>query len=145
MTNGTAAAIVLADRLLGRDNPWAPTFDPNRFRPPAGVGSLVRENVDVGVRFVRDRLRRPRRRPDDLAPDEGAMVEHAGERVGAYRDADGELHLVSPVCTHLGCWTRWNDAERTWDCPCHGSRFAVDGSVVQGPAVKPLAPKELGS
>jgi glycine/D-amino acid oxidase-like deaminating enzyme/nitrite reductase/ring-hydroxylating ferredoxin subunit len=146
MTNGTAAAIILADRILGRENPWAETFDPNRFRPPSGVGSLVRENINVGVRFVRDRLQRPaHERPEDLAPGEGAIVEHGGERVGAYRAEDGALHVVSPVCTHLGCWTRWNDAERTWDCPCHGSRYSYDGSVVQGPAVKPLEAKELAS
>jgi glycine/D-amino acid oxidase-like deaminating enzyme/nitrite reductase/ring-hydroxylating ferredoxin subunit len=146
MTNGTAAAMILADRILGRDNPWAETFDATRFRPPAGVGSLLRENWNVGVRFVRDRVQSAaHERPEDLAPGEGAIVEHRGERVGAYRAEDGTLYVVSPVCTHLGCWTRWNDAERTWDCPCHGSRFSHDGSVVQGPAVTPLAAEELGS
>ncbi len=142
LTNGTAAAMILADRIQGIPNPWAETFDSARFRPPAGAASLVKENLNVGVRFVRDRFQRPvAGSAEELAPGTGGIVEHDGERVGAYREEDGTLHLVSPVCTHLGCWCRWNDAERTWDCPCHGSRFAHDGAVIEGPAVQPLAPR----
>ncbi len=78
-----------------------------------------------------------------LKPDEGAIVEADGERVGAYRDAEGRVHAVSLVCTHLGCHVTWNPAERSWDCPCHGSRFDVDGGVLHGPALRPLARTSL--
>ena len=87
---------------------------------------------------------KPGRRPiDDLAPGEGDIVEHDGEKVAGYRDEDGTLLAVSPTCTHLGCQVNWNGAERSWDCPCHGSRFAPDGSVLQGPAVHRLERKPL--
>jgi nitrite reductase/ring-hydroxylating ferredoxin subunit len=138
MTNGTAAALLLADLVLGRENPYASLFDPNRLSVRASAVSFVRENAPVAWHFVGDRLRRPSRSLDDLGPGEGDIVRHRGERVAAYRSQDGSLHAVSPVCTHMGCQVTWNRAERSWDCPCHGSRFAVDGSVLQGPAVHGL-------
>ena len=89
---------------------------------------------------------RPARRPpsvEDLQPGEGAIVRAAGEKVAAYRDDDGVLHAVSPVCTHMGCLVSFNKAERSWDCPCHGSRFSYEGEVLSGPAVKDLDRKDL--
>jgi len=76
---------------------------------------------------------------DDLAPGTGGLVELEGVRVAAFRDDDGAVHVLNPRCTHMGCTVDWNDTDRTWDCPCHGSRFSTDGDVVQGPAAKPLA------
>jgi glycine/D-amino acid oxidase-like deaminating enzyme/nitrite reductase/ring-hydroxylating ferredoxin subunit len=144
LTNGTAAAQILADRILGRDNPWASLFDPARIPPLAAATRLVTENAEAGVRFLGDRLTKPGRRDiEDLAPGEGDIVRHAGEKVAAYRDEDGTLTAVSPTCTHLGCQVNWNTAERSWDCPCHGSRFAPDGEVLQGPAVHRLERKPL--
>jgi glycine/D-amino acid oxidase-like deaminating enzyme/nitrite reductase/ring-hydroxylating ferredoxin subunit len=141
MTNGTAAALLLADRVLGRENPYAKLFDPRRLR--LGTKLLI-ENAKVAAHFVGDRLRdRGGRALTDLEPGEGAIVSHDGERVAGYRDEQGALIAVSPTCTHLGCRVRFNDAERTWDCPCHGSRFAVDGSVLEGPAVHRLERKPL--
>jgi glycine/D-amino acid oxidase-like deaminating enzyme/nitrite reductase/ring-hydroxylating ferredoxin subunit len=142
MTNGTAAAMVLADAIAGEESPWAELFDPSRLRPRASVPSLVKENANVGLHFVGDRLRQLRPRSlDDLAPGEGAIVRHEDETVAAYRDAGGEVTAVSPTCTHLWCRVHFNDAERSWDCPCHGSRFAVDGTVIEGPAVDDLERK----
>jgi glycine/D-amino acid oxidase-like deaminating enzyme/nitrite reductase/ring-hydroxylating ferredoxin subunit len=139
LTNGTAAAMMLADRLLERDNPWASTFDANRFTPRASAATLVKENVNVGFHFFADRLAPPDAgSPEELEPGQGGIVRVDGERMAAFRDDDGTLHAVSPVCTHLGCHVKFNDAERTWDCPCHGSRFAVDGTVIEGPAVRDL-------
>jgi Rieske Fe-S protein len=93
----------------------------------------------VGVHFFADRLKQRGTRPiEDLAPGEGAIVSAGGEKVAGYRDDEGNLHAVSSRCTHLGCQVAWNAAERTWDCPCHASRFDVDGDVLNGPAVDPL-------
>jgi glycine/D-amino acid oxidase-like deaminating enzyme/nitrite reductase/ring-hydroxylating ferredoxin subunit len=142
MTNGTAAALVLAEAVAGRESQWADLFNPNRLRPRASAPKLVKENLNVGLHFVGDRVRQARPRPiEELAPGEGAIVRHEGEAVAAYRDPDGDLTAVSPTCTHLWCRVAWNDAERSWDCPCHGSRFAVDGTVLEGPAVRDLERK----
>lgn len=144
MTGGTAAALLLSDLLLDRPNPWATLFDPNRITPRQSARKLVTENAQAGARFVRDRLAKPGTRSlDDLQPGEGDIVRLDGEKVAGYRDAAGELIAVSPRCSHLGCQVNWNSAERSWDCPCHGSRFAPDGAVLEGPAVHRLERKPL--
>jgi glycine/D-amino acid oxidase-like deaminating enzyme/nitrite reductase/ring-hydroxylating ferredoxin subunit len=145
MTGGTAAASILADLVRGHDNPWAQLFDPARIKPKAGAAKLLKENAEVGLHFVGDPLTQRGSRPiDDLRPGEGGIVSHGGEKVAGYRDEDGELVAVSTRCTHLGCQVNWNDAERSWDCPCHGSRFAPTGEVLHGPAVHQLERKPLG-
>jgi Rieske Fe-S protein len=144
MTGGTAAALLLCDLLLGRDSPWARLFDPNRLTPRASAVRLVKENAVAGLRFVGDRIMSLGARPiEDLQPGEADIVALAGETVAAYRDEDGVLTAVSPTCTHLGCRVRWNHAERSWDCPCHGSRFSPAGDVLQGPAVHRLERKPV--
>jgi Rieske Fe-S protein len=143
ITNGAAAAIMLADAIEGRENPWAATFDSNRFKPLAAAPQLLKEQISVGAHFFGDRLAPPDARSlDELAPGEGGIVKVGGEKVAAFRDEDGVVHAVSAICTHLYCQLSFNAAERSWDCPCHGSRFATDGSVIQGPAVNPLERKE---
>lgn len=145
MTNGTAAALILGEALRGREHEWAPTFASNRLRLRAALAELVKENAQVGFRFFADRIRQRADRPlESLARDEGGVVEHDGETVGGYRDEDGALHAVSLTCTHLGCRVAWNEAERSWDCPCHGSRFAHDGTLLEGPAVRDLERKHIG-
>jgi len=141
--NGTAAAIILADAVKGEEHPWAPTFDSNRLGPASAAGTFVKENVNVGRHFVQDRLKAGS--ADELAPGEGAIVREGLRQVAVHRDGAGKLHAVSARCTHLGCIVAWNNAERSWDCPCHGSRFGVDGRVLQGPAVAPLEPREPGA
>jgi glycine/D-amino acid oxidase-like deaminating enzyme/nitrite reductase/ring-hydroxylating ferredoxin subunit len=144
MTGGTAAALLLADRIQDRPNPSAALFDANRFTPRASAARFVEENAVAGVHFVRDRLlNRATRGIESLEPGEGDIVELDGERVAGHRRDDGTLVAVSPTCTHLGCQVNWNRAERSWDCPCHGSRFAPDGSVLHGPAVHRLERKPL--
>jgi glycine/D-amino acid oxidase-like deaminating enzyme/nitrite reductase/ring-hydroxylating ferredoxin subunit len=139
MTGGTAAALVLADLVRGRDNEWAALFDPFRLKPLAGGPTLVKENARVARHFVGDRIaERGTRRLEDLSPGEGAIVHHEGGKVAGHRRDDGTLVAVSTRCTHLGCQVKWNTAERSWDCPCHGSRFSPEGRVLQGPAVRPL-------
>jgi glycine/D-amino acid oxidase-like deaminating enzyme/nitrite reductase/ring-hydroxylating ferredoxin subunit len=141
LTNGTAAGLILADLIAGRKNPWADLFDATRIKPLASAPDFAKENVNVGIHFVGDHLARPDARSvDEVRPGEGRLVRHGLGKAAVHRDDDGGLHMVSAVCSHLGCQVKWNSAERSWDCPCHGSRFDPDGNVLQGPAVKPLEP-----
>jgi glycine/D-amino acid oxidase-like deaminating enzyme/nitrite reductase/ring-hydroxylating ferredoxin subunit len=142
LTNGTAAGMILTDLIAERANPWADLFDSTRFKPLASARELVKENANVGKHFVGDHLGRPDvRSVDELGPGEAGIVRRGAGKVAAFRDDDGEVHEVSAVCTHLGCQVKWNEAERSWDCPCHGSRFDPTGRVIQGPAVKDLEAK----
>ena len=142
LAQGVAAAMILEDLILGRDNPWASLYDPGRLKPLASAKDLVKENVNVAGRFVGDRVtKRGGRDAAGLAPGEGAIANLDGDRVAAFRDEDGALHAVSPTCTHLGCQLTWNSGDRSWDCPCHGSRFSPDGEILHGPAVSPLERK----
>jgi glycine/D-amino acid oxidase-like deaminating enzyme/nitrite reductase/ring-hydroxylating ferredoxin subunit len=138
MTNGTAAAMVLADAILGRPNPWAGVFDATRRKPTAAAARFTKENANVAKRLVADRL--PGRAKDVAAipPGEGAIARWPGGKAAVYRDEQGAVHALWPTCTHLGCIVAWNTAEKTWDCPCHGSRFDTDGNVIQGPAIRKL-------
>ena len=142
LAQGVAAAMILEDVILGRKNPWASLYDPGRMKPVASAKDFVKENVNVAGRFVGDRLtKRGGRDANDLAPGEGDIVQLNGEKVAGFRDENGTLHAVSTVCTHLGCQVNWNSGDRSWDCPCHGSRFSPDGEILHGPAVSPLERK----
>jgi glycine/D-amino acid oxidase-like deaminating enzyme len=141
LAQSAAAAEILRDQVLGRDHPWSAVYDPNRIAL-RGATELIKENANVAERFVLDRVRRRAPAAGPLAPGEGRVVSHRGRQVALARDDAGHAHAVSARCTHLGCIVSYNDAERSWDCPCHGSRFAVDGDVLEGPAVRPLAPVE---
>jgi glycine/D-amino acid oxidase-like deaminating enzyme/nitrite reductase/ring-hydroxylating ferredoxin subunit len=144
LTNGTVAAMILSDRILGKPNAWSSTFNSNRLKPLAGGRRFVAENLRVGFRLVRDRLAARRSRLPELRPGEATLLDLNGEKVAAHRDARGEVHAVSAICTHLGCTVEWNGGEQTWDCPCHGSRFDHAGRVIQGPATEDLAPVSRG-
>ena len=137
LAQAAPAAELLRDLIAGRDNPLREVYDPQRIEL-RGASSLAKENADVALRFFADRIvnRAPASSPP--GPGEGRIVSRRGRQIALARDDDGALHAVSARCTHLGCILAWNAAERSWDCPCHGSRFAVDGEVLQGPAVKPL-------
>lgn len=138
-TNGTIGSKLIADDILGRENAYADLYNPRRLPLRASVEKLLTENAKVAVHFFGDRARHPQRRSlESLQPGEAAVDGMGLSPVAGYRDPAGELHKVSAVCTHLGCVVAWNAAEKTWDCPCHGSRFAHDGHVVQGPAVRDL-------
>ncbi|MFF4596333.1 FAD-dependent oxidoreductase [Amycolatopsis sp. NPDC001319] len=139
MTGGTAAGQVVAARILGEDHPAAALFDPNRF-DARSVLSLAEDAFEVGRHLVGDHVSvlQQGRSLNQVRPGQGAVVRVGAELVAAYRAENGDLHTVEAHCTHLGCLVTFNDAEHTWDCPCHGSRFDPDGAVVQGPAVRPL-------
>ena len=140
ITGGTVAAMLIRDAIMDRENRWAKLFSSTRFRPLAEAPKFALENVQVGLHFAGDRLLQRGTRPiEDLAPGEGDIVSADGRKVAGYRDEKGHLHAASTRCTHLYCQVRWNAAERTWDCPCHGSRFTPQGEVLNGPAVTDLA------
>ena len=142
LAQGVAAGMILEDLIIGRDNPWARVYDPARIKPLASAKDFVKENANVGLRFIGDRVtKRGGRDAAELAPGEADIARLDGEKVAAFRDEDGALHAVSPVCTHLGCQVNWNSGDRSWDCPCHGSRFSPDGEILEGPAVSPLERK----
>lgn len=144
MTTSVVAAMVLTDIVRERQNPWSGLFDPGRFKGGSGAARrLWSENKDVAREFIGSRISRPKGQVEELGPDEAEVVDLQGERAAAYRDAGNELHVVDPTCTHLQCIVRWNNGERSWDCPCHGSRFNYDGEVIHGPAVKDLPRKRV--
>lgn len=144
MAYGTLAAYMLSERISGRSTIWDDLFAPNRLRLH-GWKDLVSENKDYPAYLVKDWLAggELRRSPADLKPGEGGVFRLGGRRVAIARYENGLITALSPVCTHLGCHVHYNDLEKTWDCPCHGSRFARDGSVLNGPAVKALEPINL--
>ncbi|MDQ3940595.1 MAG: FAD-dependent oxidoreductase [Actinomycetota bacterium] len=140
MTNATVAAGIICDAIVGRENRWAALFDPHRLTVKQSATTAAEENVKVALHWFRDRVLHPQRGTfDDLAPGEAAVRQTGLKNLAGYRDEDGELHVVSAVCTHLACIVAWNSAEKSWDCPCHGSRFDPDGRVLHGPAMKDLA------
>lgn len=138
MTNGTAAAILLKDIVLERSNSFKELYSPHRFHADPEVKKFISVNADVAKHLIKGKLEFIPNAPEDLEVDEGSPVIVNGKRAGAYRDQDGKLHIVDTTCTHLGCEVEWNSGERTWDCPCHGSRYSIDGEVLDGPAVRPL-------
>lgn len=144
MTFGTVAGIMAASAALGSPHPWQPIFDVGRKKLRGGTWDFVKENVDYPFYLVKDRLSPHARTARDVKRGEGAVLRLNGEAVACSRDAEGKLKKVSAVCTHMGCLVRWNKAEQTWDCPCHGSRFATDGKVIGGPAETPLPKPKSG-
>jgi glycine/D-amino acid oxidase-like deaminating enzyme/nitrite reductase/ring-hydroxylating ferredoxin subunit len=139
ISTGTAAAVLIADLIEGRDNPWLKLFDATRIKPIAGAREFAAGNAETAGHLIGGYLSRKPHGFDALAPGEAAILKVEGKNVAGFRDESGALHAVSAVCTHLGCLVGWNETDRTWDCPCHGSRFALDGEVIHGPAVSPLA------
>jgi glycine/D-amino acid oxidase-like deaminating enzyme/nitrite reductase/ring-hydroxylating ferredoxin subunit len=143
MTNGTVAGMLLADELIGWRELWADLFDAGRASVAQSAIRFVRENANVAAQLVGGKLARHDDAPEDILPGEGRLVDLEDGTAAVYRASDGALQAVSAECTHMGCVVAWNPAEGTWDCPCHGSRFAVDGAVLEGPATRPLEAVEV--
>lgn len=138
MTNGTAAALILADLIQGRNNRFEELYRPQRFHADPDIQKFISYNADVAKHLLKGKLEIATKNLDEINHDEGSVVMVNGERAGAYKDQEGRLHIVDTTCTHMGCELEWNTGERSWDCPCHGSRFSYDGDVLEGPAEKPL-------
>lgn len=143
-TFGTIAAMIVTDHVLGRENPWSELYSATRVKPIASAGSYVSENVDFPFHLITDHLR-PAEASSiaDVLPGEGKTVRVGASRLAVYRELSGEVHALSSVCPHAGCTVKFNPAEKSWDCPCHGSRFAIDGTVLDGPSLHGLKSKTV--
>ena len=134
LTFGTLAGQLLADVVLGRPSPLAEILSPSRVQLLAAARDFVMENTNVAWRFAKDRLEAtPVDSLDEIQPGQGCVVRFEGETLAAYRDGSGMLTTLSPTCTHAGCHVRWNEWEKTWDCPCHGGRYSPTGERIYGP------------
>jgi len=133
MTHGTIAGILLTDLILGRENPWAALYDPSR-KTLSAIKEFAKENVNVAWQYVDYFTPGEMKTASEIANGEGAIVRQGLSKIAVYRDEDGTLNECSAVCPHLGCIVAWNSGEKTWDCPCHGSRFDSHGRVIMGPA-----------
>lgn len=143
ITFGTLGAMMACDYILGRDNPWADLLSAQRRKVRGGTWDYLRENFDYPYYMLRDRVAAAdAKRVEDVAPGEGKLIDIDGQRLACYRDEQGTLTKLSATCTHMGCFVSWNSAERTWDCPCHGSRFLPTGEVLAGPAESALEPSQ---
>lgn len=139
LTYGTLAAQMIADEITGKENPYKELYAPYRHNPMKSAGDFIKENVNVLGQYLKDiPYKAEIEKLSDVPSGEAKTIEVDGEKYGAYRDHSGKLHVVSIVCTHMKCILSWNHAERTWDCPCHGSRFNHDGLVIEGPAISDL-------
>lgn len=139
MTNGTNAALMIHDLILEKENPYVELFSPGRkLIVDPSIRKLITNNTDVAKHLVKGKLERANEDINTLKNNEACITKYDGQRVGVYKDNEGEIHAVYTTCTHMGCEVNWNNAENTWDCPCHGSRFTYTGDILEGPAVIPL-------
>jgi glycine/D-amino acid oxidase-like deaminating enzyme/nitrite reductase/ring-hydroxylating ferredoxin subunit len=144
MSNGVMSGRLLASLITGGELPWAKLYDPRRLHPMREAAPLLKLQATVAKHFVGDRLRPSHvDSADEILGGSGSVARIGGERCAIYRDETGAVHALSARCTHRGCLVHFNDAERASECPCHGSRFAIDGSVLQGPANEPLERREV--
>lgn len=141
---GTLASMIICDKILGRQNVWEKLYSPTRFTPLASAKQFIKENVTVAKYLLKDHLFYGEvDEVKEIKPGEGKTVKIEGEKIAAYRDSNGKLHLVSAICPHLNCVVHFNNTEKTWDCPCHGSRFTISGEFIEGPALHNLSkPKD---
>jgi glycine/D-amino acid oxidase-like deaminating enzyme/nitrite reductase/ring-hydroxylating ferredoxin subunit len=141
MSNGTAAAMIISDLIIKGESPWEEVYSPLRFTPVASAKNFIVENADVAKNYIAGKLNIPKG-TDEVKKGEAIITEVDGRKLGVYRDMDGQLHFVSTTCTHIGCELKWNSAELSWDCPCHGSRFTYKGDIIEGPALECIKPKD---
>jgi glycine/D-amino acid oxidase-like deaminating enzyme/nitrite reductase/ring-hydroxylating ferredoxin subunit len=138
LTHGTIAGMLLCDLILGRKNPWEKLYSPARV-PVKAAGEFARQDLNMAAQYADWLTPGDVKSLDQIGPDSGAIVRHGFEKLAVYRDANGALHECLAACPHLGCIVHWNPGEKTWDCPCHGSRFDAYGKVINGPANRGLA------
>jgi glycine/D-amino acid oxidase-like deaminating enzyme/nitrite reductase/ring-hydroxylating ferredoxin subunit len=139
ITHGVVSSLLIPDLILKGGSPWEELYDPSR-KAPSAITNFITENVTAIKNFAEYVAPGELKSVDELKPGHGAIIREGLTKVAAYRDEHGQLHRRSAACTHLGCHVHWNSLERCWDCPCHGSHFAVDGTVLNAPAIGPLAP-----
>lgn len=144
MTHGTIAGMLITDQIMERKNPWADLYDPGRKSLRVrGIMEFGSENINVAAQYVSDYLSGGDvDSADQIRPGQGAVMGAGPKKVAVYKDEQGQLHKRSAICAHLGCVVTWNSVEKSWDCPCHGSRYDRYGEVITGPANRGLAPVE---
>jgi Rieske Fe-S protein len=143
LTQGAVAGDIMAANIMGVAHPAAALFNATRVKAMAGGGSFLSEKTKSGARMLKDRL--PGHGADssgDIPLGAAGVMSRGGDKLAVRRNADGSLHVMSALCTHMGCVVGWNAVDRTWDCPCHRSRFDADGTVLSGPATEPLASRD---
>lgn len=140
MTHGTIASLLLSDLILGKPNDWTQLYDPHRVSLRAQpIADFIKQNADVALQYVKDKLTPGETgRAQNIPPGEGALIRQGTAKLAVFRDEQGKLHSCSAACTHLRCTVHWNGVEKSWDCPCHGSRFDPYGKVITGPALTDL-------
>lgn len=137
ITHGTIAGLLIRDLILGVENPWEKIYDPSRFKLFSAGGIFLKELVGGLISYLKNK---PEGTSEpQLVKGEGEIVKKGKKKYGVYRDENDLIHIVSAACTHLNCTVKWNGSEKSWDCPCHGSRFTYEGKVVNGPANSDLA------
>jgi Rieske Fe-S protein len=144
MTHGVVGSLINSALILGDTPKWQEVYEPTR-KTPSGIGNFLRENVTAVKNFAEYLAPGELKSLDDLEPGQGAIVRQRLSKIAAYRGKDGVLHARSAACTHIGCHLHWNSFETCWDCPCHGSQFAVDGTALNAPAVSALADVKAGN
>lgn len=142
MTNTTVSAIIIRDLITKGGSPWEEVYSPSRFTPTASAKNFIVENANVARELITGKLEVA---PGeiDVNPGEGKVITINNKKAGVYKDDEGKLHIIDTTCKHLGCETHWNAAEKSWDCPCHGSRYTPDGDIIEGPTVKCLDKVDL--
>lgn len=147
MMFGTITSKIISDLITEGKSEYEELFDPKRIKPVAGFGNFVKEGADVVFSFIKDKIFKDKLESlTKIKEEEGEVVKYEGESYALYKEANGRMHILKSACTHVQCEIRWNNAEKTWDCPCHGSRFNINGKVLNAPAVKDLQrldPEEL--
>lgn len=139
MTNGITSAKVLHDLIMGKKNAWSEVFNPARRGQLKDIKQFVSQNIHAGKKFVNGRLLKEYSHEiNQIKDNEGKVIELEGQKVAVYKDEKGKTSAVSAVCRHLGCIVNFNNTEKSWDCPCHGSRYDVNGKILHDPTVKPL-------
>jgi glycine/D-amino acid oxidase-like deaminating enzyme/nitrite reductase/ring-hydroxylating ferredoxin subunit len=139
LTFGTVAGLLISDLILNKYNEFAEVYNPNRTKSISAIGKLVSTGINVAAQFIGDRIKPAETiSVEDIGLEEGKLLDINGQKTAVYKDAEGTLHAMSPICTHAGCVVNWNEAEKSWDCPCHGGRFDCHGNVLNGPPTKSL-------
>lgn len=145
MTNSFVSAKLFYDYVMNKGSKFAEIYSPSRFQFEPSISSLAENSSNMITSLAKGKLEKPNETMNALETDEGAVITYKGKRKGAYKDKDGKLYLVDTTCTHLGCEVNWNNGDRTWDCPCHGSRYDYTGAVIEGPATEPLKQENIES
>ena len=139
ISNSLVSSILINDLITKGSSPWEGIYNPSRESNIPAIEEASKQNPNIPINPMDNNIAKGLT-DVGVKNGEGKIVDINGKKIGAFRDEDGKLHLINPTCAHMGCEVNWNAAERTWDCPCHGSRYDIDGNVISGPAVHPLSP-----